>query len=54
MVVIKSALELKRGFTKLSGSNPSLNAIKEAETAIKLTSRKEKKFASRRRPKMSQ
>ena len=43
-VVIKSALELIRGLTKLSGSHPILKVIKVADNAIVPTIKKERTF----------
>ena len=52
MVVIKSALELSRGLTRLSGSIPNLKVMKVAEIAIKLTIIKDRKLTIISRPKI--
>ena len=54
VVVTKSALELRRGLTTLSGSKPNLKERKDADNAIKLTIRNERKFESSKRPRITQ
>ena len=52
VVVIKSALELSRGLTRLSGSIPNLKVMKVAEIAIMPTIMKDRKLAIISRPKI--